>query len=167
MNTRKKVTEELVEFLISDKKCVLLTGKRQNEKHGLVLSVLRAIPDDVKVLFRVNTLNSAGDFLGERGRKMQTGKKYSAGNLGVFVDSINERSWNKTPQDFDYAILYPIDAINKDTNKKKVIEDLFNYRNIKKIFLVSWVDDRDFGWLNDYIDKHIIFDVEEENPDVS
>ncbi|AVR33505.1 hypothetical protein CN936_23055 [Bacillus cereus] len=165
MNTRQKATKELVEFLVSDEKCVLLTGTYQNEKHILVFSVLRAIQEDVKVLFRVNNLNNAGVFLGVEGGKMQTGKAYSAGNLDIFVDSINDRSWNKTPRDLDYAILYPIDGVNKDSDKKKIIEDLFNYRNTKKIFLVSWTDNRDFGWLNDYIDRHIIFDAEEENPE--
>ncbi|MDD2475858.1 MAG: hypothetical protein PHI32_08100, partial [Dysgonamonadaceae bacterium] len=44
------------------------------------------------------------------------------------------------------------------------VQDLID-RNAKKIILITWTDNKDFSWVNQYNPCHVVYDAEEENPE--
>jgi hypothetical protein len=53
---------------------------------------------------------------------------------------------------------------SKQDVKDELMDNLLKWKDIKKIFIVTWTDIRhDYSWLNDYVDRTIVFDAEEEN----
>lgn len=59
-------------------------------------------------------------------------------------------------------MLYPLDSVCKAKNKEEILLDLIN-RTKKKVFLASWTDSYDYSWLHGHIDRHIVYDAEEED----
>lgn len=164
MNTRKMATESIVEFIKSDEKCALLTGTYQNEKHPLVLSTINELFKGSRILFRANSMQNLSTFF-RANKNFKTGVAYNLGSNTMYVDTINPRTWRNSPNNFNFAVVYPFDSVTKDGNKQSIMDDLFKHRNIEKVFLVSWTDNIDFSWSNDYVDRKIAFDAEEENPE--
>jgi hypothetical protein len=164
MNTLTAAEKQLNDFMNSDEKCVLITGTHQFEKHVLALRTVAKQADRSNILFRVNALDNLGSILKSHNRKYKSGVAYKVGSNNLYFDSLRSNTWRNTPQNIEYAILYPLDSVTKSNNQQEVIDDLFSFTGIKKIFLVSWTDRHDFSWVNEYIDRHVIYDAEEENP---
>ncbi|NLK96556.1 MAG: hypothetical protein GX272_00535 [Epulopiscium sp.] len=167
MNGRQKAIEQIVDFLKSDEKCMLITGTHQYEKHKLVMKILNKYYKNACVLFRINSMDNITDnaFIG-LSRKPTAGTKIKIGNNSYEFDSFNTSStWSRTSSKFDFAILYPIDALCRNM-KKEAISNLFEYKNVGKIFLCSWTDnlDYDYSKLSEFFSRQVIYDAEEENP---
>lgn len=164
MNTIAKAIESLDEFMGSEEKVVLITGTHQYKKHLLALSTIGKGTNASKILFRVNALQNAPDFLKAKG-PFKTGTAYKIGqNNSLYVDTIRSITWNKSPYEVDFSVLYPLDSTCKDNKKNEIVEDLIS-RTKKKVFVVSWTDMHDYSWLNEYVDRHVILDAEEEDPE--
>lgn len=168
MNTRKKATQAILSFLQSSERFLLLTGTYQNEKHVLALSiVLTKYPSPATILFRVNHLDNVVNFLSpilNLSEKPKTGVPISIpGDYTLYVDTINSRSWRSSPSDIDVAMVYPVDSLDYD-NGDDCVRDLMR-RNAKKIFLISWTDNVDFSWIEQFNLMYVVFDAEEEKPD--
>lgn len=165
---RKNLITNIEGFLKSDEKCMLITGTHQYEKHITVITVLNRFYRNTRILFRTNAIQNITqrDFLGRFIKKApKAGEKIKVGNNIYEIDSFNNSgTWNKTSLNFHAAIVYPIDAITRNNASLEGIKDLFEDKNIEKIFLVSWTDrDDDYSLYKDYVDRHIVFDAEEEN----
>lgn len=168
INDKKNLLTNIEEFLKSDEKCILITGTHQYEKHITVVVALNHYYKNARILFRTNSIQNVvqRDFLGKVIKKVPSvGEKIKVGNNIYEVDSFNNSgTWNKTSRNFHFAIVYPIDAITRKDVSIDAIKDLFERKTIDKIFLVSWTDrSDDYTLYKDYIDRHIVFDAEEEN----
>ena len=168
MNNRQQATEKIIDFIKSENKILLLTGTYQYEKHKLVLQqIARSVLSPSSILFRANGMDNVSSFLGKSTTRFQTGTPYKLGNHKLFIDTINVGSWKRTYDEYDFAILYPIDSVLKMKNKEAILDDLCIHRHIGKIFIVSWTDHEsdDYSWLDKYqLNDRVIFDAEEENP---
>lgn len=169
MNNRQQATAKIVDFLISDRKILLLTGTHQYEKHKLVLHEIAAqVSSSSSILFRANNMQNIGSFFEKPMTHFHTGTAYQCGSHKLFFDAINSSSWRKTYHEYDFAILYPIDSVLKMKNKNDILDDLCINRRIGKIFIVSWTDHDhdDYSCFDKYkIDERVIFDAEEEDPE--
>lgn len=122
------------------------------------------ISTEADILFRCNTLRNAEDFL-QLKKPAKTGEPYLfTPNHRVVLDTNASFNWKNTPDEIDYAILYPVDSVCKDSSKLEIIEDLIK-RTKKKIFIVSWTDSNDYTWLENYISRTVIYDAEKEDPE--
>jgi hypothetical protein len=174
-NNKENAVKELIEFINSDEKVILIKGTHQYEKHSLVLKLLTHSKDFKKGLVRSNSLQNIPTFLGHAGFKGLLGKRFAAGtpyNLNgtiVYFDSLFTRStWGKSPIELDFAMIYPMDSFceSKKDLKDELLDDILRWKNIKKIFIVTWTDLRhDYQWLNEYVDRTVIFDAEDEDPE--
>lgn len=81
----------------------------------------------------------------------------------LWTDTYNPASWGSSPSKIDVGILYPIDAL-KFTEAEDCARDLTK-RGAKKVFLISWTDNKDFSWTDQFNPIHVIFDAEEERPE--
>jgi hypothetical protein len=168
MNTRQKATQSISSFLQADEKFLLLTGTYQNEKRVLALSlILSKYPTPAAILFRANHARNTMDFLSpvlNLIKQPKTGVPISVqGGYTLYVDTINPMSWRSSPYNIDVAMVYPIDSLEYDAGDD-CVQDLIR-RKAKKIFLVSWTDNKDFSWTDQFNPVHVIFDAEEENPE--
>ena len=81
MNTRAKATQDILSFLQSKERVLLLTGTYQNRKHILALSlVFSHYPSPAKILFRANHLRNIKSFLSpvlKLNRTPKTGVPYN------------------------------------------------------------------------------------------
>lgn len=171
MNTRSEAYEQIKDFLLSDEKGLLLTGTHQYEKHPLIMkAIAQTINKPATILFRANSMQNLGTFFEARSTNFKTGTGYKLGNHQLYVDTINKSSWKNTNHRYNYAILYPLDSsIRNLKNLREILYDLYETRDIDKIFFVSWTDqiEYDYEYLKneDYIQRHVIFDALEERPD--
>lgn len=172
---RENTVNLLFEFIDSDtEKVVLLKGTHQFEKHSLVLAFITQLRFFEKGVFRSNSLQNIPLFMEYAGfknarGKLAAGQEYILQGTSLYFDSVLTRStWSKTPTDLDFALVYPMDVFRKSKEflKEEFLDDLFRFKNIKKIFLVTFTDVQDdYSWLNEYVDRTIIFDAEDEDPD--
>lgn len=162
MNTLEKAVHEIENFLTSNEKCMLLKGTNQYKKHPLVISLINQSSENIKLLFRVNALQNLDTFL-QINQKLKTGTPYKYDKNILYIDSINSQSWTKTPNDFDYAVIYPIDSIIKSNQRDSIMLDVF--RRAKKVILVSWTDSYDYSSIANVIDRIVTYDAEAEDPD--
>lgn len=163
-NNIENVLESLKEFIASDERVVLIKGTNQIEKHKLVLDLIRNSNLGLG-LFRTNSLQQIPMFFKQAEHEIRpsvgAGIEYSFYDSIFYFDSLSNKStWKKTPSKLDFAMIYPLDSFcrTKENVKIEFINDLFNMRKIKKIFIVTWVDNYDYSWLSDYIDKIVVFD---------
>jgi hypothetical protein len=168
MNTRKQAEEKIAFFLRSDRRFLQLTGTHQNRKHLLALElVLSHYPSPATVLFRANHVRNIESFLSplmKLPKSPRPGTQFNIqGGYMLYFDTINPASWRSSPKGIDAAILYPLDSLNPDEGDD-CVQDLVR-RNTKKVFLVSWTDNRDFSWTNQFDPVQVIYDAEEEDPD--
>jgi hypothetical protein len=176
VNTRKNAVNQLVKFIKSDsEKVVLIKGTNQFKKHSLVISLITQYECFKQGLFRSNSLQDIGLFLEQAGYQNVMGKKFAAGksyNLSGIIfcfDSLFTRSiWGKSPNELDFALVYPLDSLceSKKELRNELLKDILNWKNIKKVFLVTCTDVRhDYTWLNDFVDRTVIYDADEEDPE--
>ena len=59
--------------------------------------------------------------------------------------------------------MYPLDSFGVEEGTK-CVADLIA-RGAKKILLVTWTDNRDLGWVDQYSPVRVTFDAEAERPD--
>ncbi|OME85999.1 MULTISPECIES: hypothetical protein [Paenibacillus] len=170
MNNRLDTLEKIQEFLYSYEKGLLLTGTHQFEKHPIVLKAISNFTDKPSsILFRANSMQNLGSFFEKPSKKFKTGYGYNLGNHKVFFDSFAKTSWNSTMYSYDFAILYPVDALMRnDKLYNDLLKDLYEERNINKIFLVSWTDRSEYDYQKlhsqGYVSHQVVFDALEENP---
>ncbi|KAA1180898.1 hypothetical protein [Paenibacillus sp. B2(2019)] len=164
MNTRQSAEKEINDFLNSDESVILITGTHQYQKHILVLEAISEVKCPSILLFRANSMKNFGTILEDHTTTYKTGYGYKFGPHRVYVDSIKSTSWTKTPYAVDFSIVYPIDSVCKNNGKEKIIQDIVRRTN-NKVFLISWTDNYDCSWLDEFIDRKVIYDVEEEDPE--
>ena len=170
-NNKENLLKSIEEFLKDpDEKCMFITGTNQYKKHIMVMAVLDQLAPKSHVLFRSSSMHNLLDrnFLGRFiSKQPKIGQKYKIDNNIYDSDTfLNSSSWYKTSSDFDYAIFYPIDAIARKSVNMKCIEDMFEDKNISKIFLISWTDNNyDYSIFDKYIDRRVVYDAEEEDPE--
>jgi len=164
MNTKEHAAEKITAFLkSSDQRVMLLNGTHQNEKHPLVVRSVFANCSKATVLFRVNSMANAGNFLRPVGfsKAPKPGTALNAPNGNrLYVDTINQRSWKSSPNAIDVAVVYPCDSLDADSGSE-CVEDL-RQRGVKKILLVTWTDNRDFSWVDSYNPVRVTYDAEAE-----
>lgn len=173
MNNKDSLIKNVLGFLENDEKVVLITGTNQYEKHKTVIAILNKYRPKSKILFRTNSMSNIYDeqFLGWTGslkKKVKAGETFKISKNYYQVDSFNtERTWYQTATNFDYAILYPIDACLRNNSLDKVLNNLINEKNVKKIFLISWTDSKhyDYDKISKYYYQRFIYDALEENPE--
>ena len=170
MHNRAQAIIEIKDFLQSDERCMLLTGTHQYEKHKLIMRILNEELANHLILFRTNSMQNIieREFIGWTGLKknLKAGERIKIGKNLYECDSFNTSStWYKGSNKFSCAIVYPIDYICK-SQKFQSIDNLFEHKNISKIFLVSWTENRlyDYSILSKYFNRHVIYDAEEEDP---
>ena len=168
MHTRKEANEAVSSFLRTEERFLLLTGTHQYEKHVLALNIiLSEYPSPAQILFRVNHSSSIDSFLSpvlDLAHELKIGTPTNIqGGYTLYVDTINPTSWRSSPYEIDVAAVYPIDSLEYDAGDD-CVQDLIR-RKAKKILLVSWTDDRDFGWVDQFNPVRVVFDAEEENPE--
>jgi hypothetical protein len=175
LTNRDNAIKQLTEFVASDsEKVILLKGTHQYAKHSLILAMIAHYEEFKTGVFRSNSLQNVSMFLEQAGYKSALGKRFTSGkpyNLSgtsFYFDSLFTRStWSKTPRELDFAILYPMDSFceSKKELKKELLEDILQRKRVKKVFIVTWTDLRhDYEWLNEYVDRTVIYDVKEEDP---
>lgn len=168
MNGKDQAIKQIIEFLESDEKCMLITGTHQFEKHKLIMRILNKYYKNAHILFRVNSMDNTTipSFIGLK-KKPAAGTSCKIGDNYYEFDSFNTRAtWSKTSRKFDFAIVYPLDALCRSL-KKEAIRDLFDYKNISKVFLCSWTDDLsyDYSKFEEFYSRHVIYDSQEEDPE--
>jgi hypothetical protein len=166
MNTEAKARQEIIKFLQSDKKVALIKGTHQYDKHFLVMRMLEENYRNAKVLFRLNSLqNTTTDSILGLSKQPKAGEYIKIGKNHYAFDSfLNSGTWHKTALEFDFAIFYPLDAVLRG-DKLSSIENITKFKNIGKIFLVTWTDhkDDDYKVLSQLIEEYITYDVEEKD----
>ena len=164
MNTKSQAIQKITSFLLGEKQTLLLTGTHQKKKPLLALAlVLSKYPSPAKILFRTNNLKILGETLGLN-RVPKTGKPIDVqGGYTLFADTINPTTWRSSPRSIDVAIVYPLDSLKFDAGGK-CVQDLV-HRRAKKIFIISWTDNKDFSWTDYFNPVHVIYDAEEEDPE--
>lgn len=176
MNNRGNAIKQIHEFINSEnEKVMLIRGTHQYEKHSLVLELLEQSKNLKTGVFRVTNFQNVPLFLKQAGydvpmnKTITSGKPYQLKNKIIYFDSLPTKStWRNTPSELDFAIVYPMDSFcdKKKEVKEELMRDILESKNIKKVFIVSWTDVRwDYEWLKPYVDRSIVFDAEEENPE--
>jgi len=165
MNTRDQAINGIVvEFLDSNKKFLFVNGTHEDEKHNLVMNVVLEKYSSINILFRANAKNNAILYLTSFNVNIPSPGKYTSINGNkLYVDSINSTSWNSTPSNMDVAILYPAESLDLNT-ENSCIKNLVN-KNPQKIILITWSDNKDIRWVDQYSPERVTYDAEEENPE--
>ena len=170
MNNLQDARKDILDFMRSDKKCMLITGTHQYKKHVLVMALIDKYYQNAHVLFRASGVNHAfttPDILGKLvDQKRKAGEIFKLNNNYYCVDAyLRKDTWYKSANKHNFAIVYPIDGITDDPKLLDSIENLFVDKQIDKIFLVSWTDHKkeDVSIYNKYVDVATIYDVEEED----
>lgn len=167
MGNRKQAIEEISSFLESRNRILLLTGTYQEQKHVLALSlILTNFPAYSRILFRTNSTRDLDNVLAPVFNgpiHLQRGVPISVGRSELYTDTIAPRTWRSSPNDIDLGIIYPLDSLDYESGGE-CVQDLIR-RNARKIFLISWTDNKDFEWTNQFNPVTVVFDAEEENPD--
>jgi hypothetical protein len=165
VNTRKEAEAALSEFMDSDEKVVLLTGTNEYQKRVLALQTLVNQEEESTILFRSNYTENLKVYYGAFDTTFRTGRPYRVENHTLYIDTMKETSWEKSPLEVNHAILYPLDHFLtlKERQRLKVIDDLMR-RVSGKILLVNFADDADYAWFSDIGERHVVYDVEEGDP---
>ena len=165
MNTRKNLQDEILNFLQDEnEKVMLITGTNQYEKHMEVLRVInKNVPDRVKVLFRANGKDNLQNIFENKIGSPKLNTLVRLGRLNLYIDTINRRTWQGGK--YNFSIIYPIDSLcrMKDEQREEIMKNLLR-KTVNKLFIVSWTDNFDYNWLEQFgIDRKVVFDAEEED----
>ncbi|PFJ57521.1 hypothetical protein [Bacillus thuringiensis] len=167
MNNFESATRQINEFLESDEeKVILIKGTDDYKKHSLALEMINQNKNLKRGLFRTHRLKSVSEFFKQaklevpRNIGESAGKSYLVGNTTFYFDSFNEKTWGKTPHELDFALVYPIEIL-KDDLKKNFLQNIIEEKAIKKIFMVSNIDNRgEYEWVDECVNRTIELDVE-------
>lgn len=166
MNGKQQAIDQILDFLKSDEKGLLITGTYQFKKHYLVMALLEKHFKNAKILFRINgMMNIDDDNFTPFKNQPKAGEFHRLKNNYYAFDAFTSKiTWRKTLQDYDFAIVYPIDYLCR-SGKTEPIEELFQFRNIGKTFFCSWTDSKenDYSLLSDFYSRHVVYDAEEED----
>lgn len=169
MNNKEECINIINEFISSNKKCILIKGTNQYKKHKLAMALINQNYKKEKILFRINAIQNINqdEFLGWTGvkRKVKSGETIRISNNYYQFDCINKsNTWYNTDNNFKCAIVYPIDPILR-SGDYEAIYNLFNNKDIEKIFLISWTDDNryDYKEIEKLVDVVAVYDAEEED----
>lgn len=169
MNNKEQCYDKIIKFINSSNKCLLIKGTNQYKKHKLVIAIINQLYKDKKILFRINGLENIlnNDFLGWTGlkKKVKSGENIKIGNNYYQFDSmVRSNTWSNTDSKFKFAIVYPIDFIIRE-QKYEVLDNLFNDKEIEKVFLISWTDSERYNYdkIKKYTNSIVIYDAEEED----
>jgi len=165
MNTRQKAKDQIIDFINSDRRCLLLTGTHMFEKHNLVLSILGDNVMSKEILFRTNALKDLSLILDTSIKNFKTGTAYGLGSSDLYFDSFDIKTWTNSPDNLDFAIIYPIGSlITRNGFNKSPIDNIFNKGSRShKVFLIGSHENYNFSLFDEYVDQKVIFDVEEED----
>ncbi len=152
MRNQDQVIKSLNEFMNSYSKHCMVIGTDIQEKHMNILAYLALLDKSFKVLLRVDSMNNGKYLLGSN---IKTGVATKMNKLTIYVDSMQVKSQNNTPDEFDCILVYPIAALKGFTDNNLV--DIINDRKAQKVF---WISNRD-NYDNEYLKyicniKHII-----------
>ncbi|AXU29690.1 TPA: hypothetical protein ACKONR_000646 [Clostridioides difficile] len=165
MNNRSQLQKEILKFLESeDEKIMLITGTHQYEKHMEVLRTInKNVQDGVKVLFRINGKDNIGSIFENKIKSPKLNTRIKLSKLNLYIDTINSRTWQCGK--YNISIIYPIDSVcrMKEKQREEIINNLLR-NTVNKLFIVSWTDNFDYSWLEEFgIDRKAVFDAEEED----
>ena len=104
-------------FLKSDKRCMLITGTHQYKKHVLIMALLNKYYKNAKILFRASGVNhafSTENILGQFNLKTKkSGELFQLYNNYYAVDSYKRKdTWYKSNDNYDFAIVFSIDCFS-------------------------------------------------------
>lgn len=153
MRDKVKTIAELDSFIKSDSKHCLIVGTDVQNKHFNVLKYLNNLSKKLRILVRINSMTDCEYILKY---KAKTGIPKRVDNLSIYVDSMQSKSQELTPREFNCILVYPIGSLKgiKDNN----IDDILNYRDTEKVFWISNHDNVDYSYLKDICNiKHTIF----------
>ena len=146
MRDKNKVIEDLNKFIKSESSNCIVLGTDVQKKHLNVLKYLNDLGMKLKVLIRINAMNECEYLL----EKFKTGVPKKVQNLTIYVDSMNVKSQNNTPRNFNCIVVYPIDSLKGISDPN--ISDILNYREVEKVFWVSNHDSYDYSYLKEICD---------------
>jgi len=164
MNDNKQILVQLKNFLESDERGLLLTGTHESKKQKLIMGLLGTIYKDKRILVRTHHMNNLQSCFGWTGLKKtpQIGKGIRLlNNIYCFDTIYRPDTWNKTSNNYDFAIIYPFDII-VSSGDSKAIADLYK-RSIPKIFLITHdcYPDYDFADFKEFISSYLEFNIED------
>ncbi|MEW9095412.1 MAG: hypothetical protein AB2417_10060 [Clostridiaceae bacterium] len=90
-------------------------------------------------------------------------KYEDAGGYVVVVEKIEDFKEIMDKAYIDCSVVYPVDSIcrMKDEQRKETISNIIK-NTVNKVFVVSWTDNYDYSWLDEFgIDRIAVFDAEE------
>lgn len=156
----KNIKGKIDEFIEGKEKNCLVTGTYFQEKHFEILRYLNRLDKKLRVLIRIPTMQNSETILKY---KAVTGIPKKINKLSIYVDSLQSKSQEKTPREFNCIIVYPVESLKglADPN----IIDILNYRKTEKIFWVSNHDNVDLSYLKnmcDINDEVVINNVNED-----
>ncbi|PEP67303.1 hypothetical protein [Bacillus toyonensis] len=167
--TNKEITlKQINEFLESDEeKVMLIKGTNYKEKFSLVLERLIQNKNLENGILRFRAFNSIPFFFDPTEYEIpknigKTKKVHLIKNTTVHFDSFDKKTWRQTPIELDFALICPVESYNSESNvsKEEFLQNIFKEKTIRKILLVSHIDDKgDYEWLNRYIDRTIEFNI--------
>jgi len=167
MHGKQQAIDGITGFLRSDEKGLLITGTYQFKKHYLVMAVLDKYFKNANILFRINSMqNIPIDSFTPLKKQPKAGESVKIGNNYYQFDALySSATWRKSGREFDFAIVYPIDAMFKEHGIEPLV-DLRNFKTIDKLFLSTWTDwsEHDYSRFTDYYTAHVIYDAEEDDP---
>lgn len=165
MNTRKEAEAALAEFMDSNEKVALLTGTNEYRKRVLALETFVKQEAGLNILFRANYIDNFQVFYAHFDIKFKVGKPYRLENHTLYIDTIRENSWDKSPLEVDHAVLYPLEGASllKERARLKLMDDLLR-RVSGKIILVDHGSTGENAWLSDFVDRRVSYDEEEGDP---
>lgn len=143
----KNTKDQISDFIKSDCKHCIVTGSNIEKKYIEILKYLNSLGKKLRILIRVNSMSNTEYFFN---KPRKTGKSYRIGNLTIFFDSLQSRSQQNTPREFNCIIVYPINSLIGMTDNN--IEDIINHRKSDKVFWISHLDNMDFRYLQEICD---------------
>ncbi|MCL2171581.1 MAG: hypothetical protein FWB71_05450 [Defluviitaleaceae bacterium] len=163
MTKASQTIAEIVDFMKSDERCLLLTGTNSPDKLKLLMARLSVVCRDKNILMRLNPLNRIGLIIGWAGVKVPpptSAAKKLLNNNYHFDDMLITNTWHKARNNYDVGILYPAeDMLTKGAFE--AVADIFT-KKIPKIFLLTHQDPAggDYSKLNEYVSRRVIYDLE-------
>jgi hypothetical protein len=153
MRDKIKVINELDDFVKSESKHCLIVGTDVQRKHRNVLRYLNSLSKNLRILVRIDSMKNCEYILNY---KAKTGLPRRVDKLSMYVDSMQSKSQESTPREFNCILIYPIAGLKgiKDSN----VQDILNNRKAEKVFWISNHDNTDYSYLKDICNiKHTIF----------
>lgn len=167
MNGKEQAVDKIIKFIKSDEKGLLITGTHQYKKHYLIMALLNRYYKNAHILFRINSMQHiTNDNFTPLKKQPKAGEVVKIENNYYEFDALFSReTWHKTSHEFNFGIVYPIDAMCRD-NKIEPVKDMIDFKKIDKLFLCSWTDcpEYDYSIFSKYYTPHVVYDVEEEDP---